>query len=60
KRLNPQFFFRSHRSTIIHLREVRGTEQVDRRHSIILLNQGYKARLSQGRKALFQARLGAG
>ncbi len=57
-RLDQDLFFRTHRSAIIRLSQVQSMEQYEPKNALVHLKNGMSVRLSQGRKQLFQAKLG--
>ena len=57
-RLDPDQFFRSHRTAIINLDEVKTLEQYEPRNLLVHLSYGITVKLSQSRKALFQSKMG--
>ena len=58
--LDPEQFFRTHRSYIVKLKEVAYIEQFGPRTSWVYLKNGKKAKLSQVRKQLFNSKLNSG
>lgn len=58
--LDPNIFFRTHRSYIIRLEEVGSLEQLGPKNILIFLKNGQKAKLSRIRKQLFLNRLNVG
>lgn len=60
ERLDPDQFFRTHRSYIVHLNQVEALEQFGPRAIYIHLKNGMKVKLSQVRKQLFQNKLNLG
>ena len=60
KTLDPEVFFRSHRSAIVRLSEVVSFEQVDGSYSLIHLKDGTRVKLSQTRKEHLKRRLANG
>ncbi|MEM1134855.1 MAG: LytTR family DNA-binding domain-containing protein [Bacteroidota bacterium] len=58
--LDPQIFFRTHRSFIVRLSEVDSVEQYQARNLLVHLKNGKTVKLSSIRKQLFQNRLGIG
>jgi len=57
-RLDPDQFFRSHRTAIIRLNEVKTLEQYEPRNLLVHLSHNITVKLSQSRKALFQSKMG--
>jgi len=55
--LDPQHFFRTHRSSIVSLHQVVAFENVDKHLSHVILNNGKKVKISNSRKAEFKARM---
>ena len=55
--LDPDVFFRSHRSFIIRIDQVRAVEQYEPRNFLIHLKSGHQAKLSQSRKDQFSEKL---
>ena len=60
KALDPELFIRTHRSYIIAINAVRSVEQYEPKNLLIHLEGGFKAKLSQSRKVIFENRLGLG
>ncbi len=58
ERLEPNTFFRTHRSAIVRLSEVSSLEQYEPKNALVHLKSGKKVKLSQSRKLLFQSKLG--
>ncbi len=58
--LDPNLFFRTHRSYIVRLKEVASIEQFGPRNTWIHLKNGQKIKLSQVRKQLFRTKLNLG
>jgi len=57
-RLDPQFFQRIHRSTIVNIDRVRELQEYFRGEYIAILVDGTKLKLSRGRRAALEERLG--
>ncbi|MEM6865777.1 MAG: LytTR family DNA-binding domain-containing protein [Bacteroidota bacterium] len=57
KKLNPKYFFRTHRSFIVSLNQVVGLENVDKHISWVLLKNGTKLKITNTRKADFKQRM---
>ena len=60
KALDPALFIRTHRSYIIGINAVRSVEQYEPKNLLIHLEGGFKAKLSQSRKILFERKLKLG
>ena len=54
KTLDPNQFFRTHRSYIINIDEVEALENVDKNTSIVILKNQRKVKLSNSRKTDFK------
>jgi two-component system LytT family response regulator len=59
QRLDPDRFFRVHRSTIIHLDRVREIHPLFRGDRELVLADGTRVRLSRARRAAFEAQIAA-
>ena len=56
--LDPKLFFRTHRSSIINLKEIKALESPNAKTSMVVLNNGAKTRLSSSRKPAFKKVMG--
>ncbi|MEM1339920.1 MAG: LytTR family DNA-binding domain-containing protein [Bacteroidota bacterium] len=54
KTLDPQYFFRTHRSFIVNINLVAAVENIDKHSSLVLLKNGKKLKLANSRKSDFQ------
>jgi two-component system, LytTR family, response regulator len=57
-RLDPEVFFRVHRSAIVNLERVKEIQPYTRGEHVVLMNSGAKVRLSRGRREKLEERLG--
>jgi two-component system LytT family response regulator len=57
-RLDPERFFRVHRSAIVNLEKVKEIQPYTRGEHIVIMNCGAKVRLSRGRREKLEERLG--
>lgn len=57
-RLDPDVFFRVHRSAIVNLEKVKEIQPYTRGEHVVLMNNGAKVRLSRGRREKLEERLG--
>lgn len=56
-KLDPNLFFRTHRSAMVSLDQVRGLETVDKHSSLVLLQDGRKVKISNNRKKEFKEKM---
>ncbi len=57
KVLDPNLFFRTHRSFIVNIDQVTAIKNVDKHTSLIVLKNSYKAKLSNSRKSEFKKKM---
>ncbi|MEM7486867.1 MAG: LytTR family DNA-binding domain-containing protein [Bacteroidota bacterium] len=57
KSLDPQFFFRTHRSSIVNLECVIALENIDKHISLVLLNNNRKVKITNNRKQAFKDKM---
>ena len=57
-RLDPDVFFRVHRSAIVNLEKVKEIQPYTRGEHVVIMNNGAKVRLSRGRREKLEERLG--
>ena len=57
-RLDPDVFFRVHRSAIVNLEKVKEIQPYTRGEHVVIMNNGAKVRLSRGRRENLEERLG--
>ena len=55
KTLDPEKFFRTHRSFIVNIEVVSAIENVDKHSSLVILKNGKKVKLANSRKSDFQS-----
>jgi two-component system LytT family response regulator len=58
EKLDPELFFRVHRSAIINLEKVREIQPYTRGEHVVIMASGAKVRLSRGRREKLEERLG--
>jgi len=58
KTLDPEEFFRTHRSYIVNLNQVEAIENVDKHISLVVLKNGEKVKLTNNRKPYFKEKMG--
>jgi two-component system LytT family response regulator len=58
RELDPGIFIRVHRSSIVSLGEVRGTERTAPRGTALVLRDGTRVRVSRSRREALERRLG--
>ena len=58
KTLDPDEFFRTHRSFIVNLSQVEAIENVDKHMSLVVLKNGEKVKLANNRKTYFKEKMG--
>ena len=57
-RLDPDVFFRVHRSAIVNLEKVKEIQPYTRGEHVVIMNSGAKVRLSRGRRDKLEELLG--
>jgi two-component system, LytTR family, response regulator len=57
-KLDPEVFFRVHRSAIVNLEKVKEIQPYTRGEHVVIMNGGAKVRLSRGRREKLEERLG--
>ena len=57
-KLDPETFFRVHRSAIVNLEKVKEIQPYTRGEHVVIMNGGAKVRLSRGRREKLEERLG--
>jgi two-component system LytT family response regulator len=60
RELDPAVFIRVHRSAIVSLGEVRGTERTTHRSTVVVLRDGTRVPVSRSRRESVLQALGAG
>ncbi|UJH67806.1 LytR/AlgR family response regulator transcription factor [Allomuricauda sp. SCSIO 65647] len=55
--LDPRFFFRTHRSSIVNLESVMAIENVDKHISLVILNNKKKVKIANNRKQDFKEKM---
>ncbi len=58
EKLDPEVFFRVHRSAIVNLEKVKEIQPYTRGEHIVIMNSGAKVRLSRGRREKLESLLG--